>query len=142
MARRPACERAASGGFAAAAASARPYRLLVAALAPQAHARPPAAADAEIGALIAQLGQSGCRFQRNGRWHDAAAAQAHLQRKYEWAREHEMAGDAEAFIEQAASRSSFSGRAYRVACPGRPEVDAGAWFRERLHVLRAAAPAR
>ena len=47
-----------------------------------------------------------------------------------------MAGDAEAFIDQAASRSSFSGRAYRVACPGQPEVDAGTWFRARLASLR------
>jgi hypothetical protein len=115
---------------------------LVAALAPQAHAQAPVAADAEIRALIAQLGESSCRFQRNGRWYDAAAAQAHLQRKYDWARRRGMEGDAEAFIERAASRSSFSGRAYRVACPGQPEADAGDWFRVRLDALRAAAQAR
>ncbi|MBO9717083.1 MAG: DUF5329 family protein [Pseudoxanthomonas sp.] len=107
------------------------------------HAQVPATvADAEIRALIAQLGQSSCRFQRNGRWYDAVAAQAHLQRKYDWAQRRGMEGDAEAFIERAASRSSFSGRAYRVACPGQAEVDAGDWFRKRLAALRAAAPAR
>ena len=37
---------------------------------------------------------------------------------------------------QEVSRSSFSGRAYRVACPGQPEVDAGTWFRARLASLR------
>ena len=118
--------------------------LLVAALAPQVHAQAPAstAADMEIRALIGQLGESSCRFQRNGRWYEAAAAQAHLQRKYDWARRRRMEGDAEAFIEQAASRSSFSGRAYRVSCPGQPEVDAGDWFRKRLEALRGAAPAR
>ena len=117
--------------------------LLITALAPQVHAQTPAASeDAEIRALIGQLGESSCRFQRNGRWYDAAAAQAHLQRKYDWARGRGMEGDAEAFIEQAASRSSFSGRAYRVACPGQPEVEAGDWFRKRLDAMRAAAPAR
>ena len=93
-------------------------------------------ADTEIRALITGLGQSGCRFQRNGRWYEADQAQAHLQRKYDYARRKHMAGDAEAFIDQAASRSSFSGRAYRVACPGQPEVDAGTWFRARLASLR------
>jgi hypothetical protein len=117
--------------------------LLVAVPVPHVHAQMPATvADTEIRALIAQLGESSCRFQRNGRWYDAAAAQAHLQRKYDWARRRDMEGDAEAFIERAASRSSFSGRAYRVACPGRPEVDAGDWFRLRLDALRAAMPAR
>ena len=104
----------------------------VTAHAPDVHAD----ADAEIRALIAGLGQSGCRFQRNGRWHDAAEAQAHLQRKYEWARRKELSGDAEAFIERAASRSSFTGRAYRVSCPGQPEVAAGDWFRAPLASLR------
>lgn len=96
----------------------------------------PADADAQIRALIAALGQSGCRFQRNGSWYDAAQAQAHLQRKYDYARRKNLAGDAQAFIDQAASRSSFSGRPYRVACPGQPEVDARDWFRARLASLR------
>lgn len=98
---------------------------------------PDARADAEIRALITSLGQSGCRFQRNGSWYEATQAQAHLQRKYDYARRKQLAGDAEAFIEQAASRSSFSGRPYRVACPGQAEVDAGTWFRARLASLRS-----
>ncbi|AKC85568.1 hypothetical protein WQ53_01090 [Pseudoxanthomonas suwonensis] len=98
-----------------------------------------AQADAEIRALIAGLADSGCRFQRNGRWHDADDAGAHLQRKYDWARRRQLSGDAETFIERAASRSSLTGRAYRVACPGRAEADAGEWFRARLAALRASA---
>jgi len=99
-------------------------------------------ADAEIRALIARLGDSGCRFQRNGRWHDAADAQAHLQRKYDWARRRGLSGSAEDFIDKAASRSSFTGRAYRVACPGQAEREAGAWFGALLADLRAAAAPR
>ena len=117
--------------------------LLAAALAPQAQATPPSpVADAEIRALIARLGESSCRFQRNGRWYDASAAQAHLQRKYAWALRREREGDADAFIEQAASRSSATGRAYRVSCPGQPETAADEWFRARQRELRAGAPAR
>lgn len=99
-------------------------------------------ADAEIRALIARIGDSDCRFQRNGRWHAAADAQAHLQRKYDWARRRGRSGDAEAFIEQAASRSSITGRAYRVACPGQDEREAGDWFDVLLVELRAGAASR
>ncbi|WP_372013156.1 DUF5329 family protein [Pseudoxanthomonas sp. 10H] len=101
-----------------------------------------ALAEAEIEALIAGLGDSGCRFQRNGRWHGAAEAQAHLRRKYEWGRRGGEAGSAEAFIDRAASRSSVTGRAYRVSCTGQPEADAAEWFRARLADLRASTPAR
>jgi len=44
-------------------------------------APPTAPARAEIDALLAALGASGCRFQRNGEWHDANEARVHLQRK-------------------------------------------------------------
>ncbi|WP_232207608.1 DUF5329 domain-containing protein [Pseudoxanthomonas sp. J35] len=93
-------------------------------------------AAAEIQALIARIGDSACRFQRNGRWHEADEAQSHLQRKYDWARRRGMSGDAEAFIGRAASRSSLTGRPYKVACAGQPERDAGDWFRAQLRELR------
>ncbi len=102
---------------------------------------PPPTEDAraarEIAGLIDALGRSDCRFERNGRWYDAARARTHLQRKYDWARRRGLAGTAEQFIERAASRSSVSGRAYRVRCAGRPDTDAQAWFREALGRLRA-----
>ena len=95
-------------------------------------------AGREIEALIAALATSGCEFQRNGRWHDATRAQAHLQRKYDWLRKRGLADTAELFIERAATRSSTSGQAYRVRCPGRPDTTSGAWFEARLRQLRAA----
>ncbi len=101
-----------------------------------------APADAEVRALIAALGQSGCRFQRNGRWHAAEAARAHLQRKYDVARKRGLEGTAEDFIEAAASRSSVTGKPYRVACPGHAELDAGDWFRRQLALTRAGATPR
>lgn len=113
----------------------------IAASAPPATAAQPAGGDRaarEIAGLIRALGESDCRFARNGRWHDAARARAHLQRKYDWARRRGMTGTAEDFIERAASRSSISGKPYRVRCPGRAEVDARAWFSEELARLRAA----
>lgn len=108
------------------------------------HAAPPAitpahVTEAEIEALIAALGRSGCSFQRNGRWHDAAAARDHLRRKYEWMREHDKVASAEQFIRDGASRSSMSGRAYQVRCPGEPDRSAAAWLTARLQAQRQAA---
>jgi len=76
---------------------------------------------------------------RNGELHDAAEARAHLERKLAWLRDRGRVSSAEDFIELAASRSSFSGRAYAVRCPGRPEQPSGAWLRAELVRLRAAA---
>lgn len=99
-------------------------------------AAPPPRAAREIDQLIAALGASGCEFQRNGRWYDAAKAQAHLRKKYEWLRKRDQVASAEQFIERAGSQSSLSGRAYQVRCAGRAPVASSAWLRARLAMLR------
>ncbi|WP_298580161.1 DUF5329 domain-containing protein [uncultured Luteimonas sp.] len=120
--------------------------LLVAILqAVPAHASDPdteATAGREIAALIEAVGESGCRFQRNGRWHPPAAAQAHLQRKLETARRRGLHGGAEDFIARIASRSSLTGRAYRVRCGDGPEQPASDWFDLQLQRLREADSSR
>ena len=98
------------------------------------HAAEPA--EAEIEALIGALSASGCEFERNGSWHGAERATAHLRRKYDWLRKRDLAPTAEAFIERAASESSVSGKPYRVRCPGRAAVPSSGWFAERLGEIR------
>jgi Family of unknown function (DUF5329) len=102
-------------------------------------AAPNAKAQREIDALIAGLGDSGCQFERNGSWHDAKAARAHLQKKYEYLRKRGLADTPELFIERGASKSSMSGKAYRVRCPGKAVETSERWFRQRLQALRAVA---
>lgn len=102
-------------------------------------AAPAANAQREIDALVAGLGDSGCEFERNGRWYDAKAARAHLQKKYDYLRKRGLADTPELFIERGASKSSMSGKAYRVRCPGKAVETAERWFRQRLQALRAAA---
>jgi hypothetical protein len=110
-----------------------------------AQAAPPAATPAgggtaaEIDGLIKALGQSGCSFQRNGSWHDAAAAREHLRRKYEWMRDRDKVASAEQFIRDGASRSSMTGREYQVRCPGQPDRSAAAWLTAQLQAQRQAA---
>ncbi|NDK38626.1 hypothetical protein DT603_07200 [Pseudoxanthomonas gei] len=104
-------------------------------LAPMTTAAPSAKAKAEIARLIAVLGDSKCRFQRNGSWYDAAEARAHLQRKYDYLLKKNKVDTAEQFVERAASRSSLSGRPYRVKC-GSTEQAASTWFLGELQRLR------
>ncbi len=99
-------------------------------------APPTASARAEIDALIAALGDSGCRFERNGDWHDASAARAHLQRKLDQLLKRDAVTTAEQFIERAASRSSISGDAYHVKCGDAAPVASGEWLSGRLAELR------
>ncbi len=106
-----------------------------------ASAAPTAKAQREIDGLIAALGDSGCEFERNGSWHDANKARAHLQKKYDYLRKRGMADTAELFIERGASKSSMSGKPYRVRCPGKAVDTAAHWFEQRLRILRTA-PAR
>lgn len=116
--------------------SARPVAALVLlALAATVAAAPTPQAKREIEGLIAGLGASGCSFERNGRWHDAKAAQAHLQRKYDYLRKRDLADTAELFIERAATASSMSGSPYRVRC-GSVVEPSRRWFERRLRELR------
>jgi len=112
--------------------------MLLATQAGAAVAGPSAATQREISGLMQALESSGCRFQRNGSWHDPAQARTHLQRKYDYLLKRDMVDSSEQFIERAASRSSISGRAYRVACPGAAEQDAAPWFLAKLRQLRSA----
>lgn len=117
---------------------------LLAFVAAPAQAAPPPQAEREIEQLIATLARSGCQFQRNGSWYDAAQAQAHLRKKYAYLRKRDLVASAEQFIERAASESSMSGRAYQIRCGTAAAVPSATWLRARLNEIRAkpaAAPA-
>ena len=105
-------------------------------VAPTALAAPSQEAKREIQGLMDALSTSSCEFQRNGTWHGRDEARKHLQRKYDYLLKRDLADTAEQFIERAASKSSISGRAYQVRCPGQPMQPAAAWFKARLDALR------
>ena len=99
-------------------------------------AAPSAQAKREILGLMDALSTSSCEFQRNGTWHGRDEARKHLQRKYDYLLKKDLVATAEQFIERAASKSSLSGRAYQVRCPGQPAQPAATWFKTRLDALR------
>ncbi len=93
--------------------------------------------QAEIDHLFTYIAASGCKFNRNGSWHDMAEATEHVHVKYDWLRGRDMIDSAETFIDRAASRSSFSGSDYLVQCPGVAAVPTGGWLKAELTRFRA-----
>jgi len=96
----------------------------------------PARMQSEISHLFDFVTQSGCRFNRNGAWHDTAAARSHMEMKYEYLSGRGLIDSAEAFIDNAASKSSMTGKDYLVQCPGSEPQASGAWLRTELTRFR------
>lgn len=100
-----------------------------------------ASAKSEIEGLFAALENSGCEFERNGAWHGAGEASAHLRRKYDYLLRKDLVTSTESFIELAATKSSLSGKPYRVRCGDADPIASKDWFGGRLRTLRAGADA-
>jgi len=91
--------------------------------------------DEEIDYLLNAVGSSGCTFIRNGSEYSARDARGHLASKRR--RGKRYFSSTEEFVERIASRSSVSGKPYRIRCRGEPVVDAFDWFTAQLAALRA-----
>ena len=102
-------------------------------------APPPPAAQVEIDVLMSRLEASACQFNRNGTWHSAADARAHLRRKLKYFEEKGTVQSAEEFIERAASASSMTGEPYLVRCGDGAAIPSAAWLRSELKALRSSA---
>ena len=92
----------------------------------------------EIDYLLTTMGRSGCEFYRNGSWHDAPAAEAHIRAKYAVLAARNHIGTTEDFIDRAASRSSLTGTAYAVHCGSSPVVSSSSWLSGLLAQYRVA----
>lgn len=91
----------------------------------------------EIVHLLDFVAQSGCQFNRNGSWHDSKAARDHLQDKYDYLQRRKLVPDTRAFIERAASESSFTHRAYQVRCGNGQPITSAQWLNAELERYRA-----
>jgi len=111
--------------------------LLAMFLAATAQAQPAPETQAEVARLLDYLQHSGCRFQRNGSWHDPTEARAHLERKYRYLLDKGMVDRTEDFIARAATESSISGRPYLVRCGDGEPVPSAQWLGAELRRLRS-----
>lgn len=94
----------------------------------------PTHTEKEIQYLINYLKGSDCSFVRNGSSYSGAKASEHLAGKYDYAKD--KITSAESFIENIASQSYFSGKAYQVNCPDHASVASKQWLTERLTEYR------
>lgn len=94
-----------------------------------------ASADEEVSHLISFIEQSKATFIRNGDEHTSEEAADHLAMKYRKAKRY--AKTADDFIENLASKSSWSGKAYTVTLSNGTKLTANEWLTRELHKLRA-----
>ncbi|MCI4567595.1 DUF5329 domain-containing protein [Lysobacter sp. CFH 32150] len=96
----------------------------------------PSSPATEIELLIARVEQArGVVFIRNGREYSADEAATHLRRKLKAARG--RIRTPEQFIEHLGTRSSVTGKPYRVRLPDGRSLDSAAWLRQLLRDVRA-----
>ena len=96
----------------------------------------PEPARSEIGHLLGAVEKSGCKFQRNGSWHDARAARKHMEKKFAYLDKRDLAPTAELFIERGAATSSSSGKPYQMQCAGMKAVTSSEWLGAELKRYR------
>lgn len=96
----------------------------------------PEPARGEITHLLGAVEKSGCKFNRNGSWHDALAARKHLEKKFSYMDKRDLAPTAEAFIARGASTSSSSGKPYELQCAGAKTVTGSEWLTAELKRYR------
>ncbi|MCL2670132.1 MAG: DUF5329 domain-containing protein [Syntrophaceae bacterium] len=104
---------------------------------PMTAAEPDGRTTAEIRHLLVFISASACQFNRNGSWHGASEAAAHIENKYRYALKRDLIGKAEDFIEYAATKSTISGKHYLVRCGGTTEIASADWLTRELTAYRS-----
>lgn len=93
--------------------------------------------EKEVEYLLDFVEQSECSFVRNGKIYPSMKAREHLEYKYNHVRS--RIDSAESFIDNIATKSSFSGRAYVVECGGN-RLKAAEWLYGALNTMRSGHP--
>ena len=87
----------------------------------------------EVASLLLFVEQSGCTFIRNGKQYDALNARGHIEKKYNYFKD--KITTAEDFIRYSATKSTMSGKPYRVVCNG-VEMNSSDWLLAELDKMR------
>ena len=91
------------------------------------------ATDAEIQYLLETIEGSGCTFVRNWSEYPAEEARSHMQMKLDYAKD--KITKTEQFIKYIATKSSVTGKEYKIVCDGQ-EYSSAAWLTEKLQAYR------
>ena len=94
------------------------------------------AADDEqlIESLLTAVGTSDCTFIRNGKEYPAKEAEDHLRMKYR--RGKRYVSNVDTFIKRIATKSSMSGKPYRIRCESTDAIATADWLSMKLDEIR------
>lgn len=91
---------------------------------------------AQVEKLLHFVESSQCLFVRNGDEHSGKDAAKHIKRKFE--HYENKINTVEKFIELSATKSSMSGKHYKIRCPEKDEMTSKNWLLTELEELRKA----
>lgn len=88
----------------------------------------------EINHLLEFVSLTECVYERNGERHTGKEAAKHIQKKYDYYQDDIKS--TEDFIDLAATKSSVSGKPYRVICPDKQAISSKIWLTTELLAFR------
>lgn len=89
--------------------------------------------QSEINHLLNYIEKSSCSFIRNGSAHSGPDARDHIVKKYNYFKD--RINSTEQFIEYAATKSTMSGKRYKVLCDSKEYLTAQ-WLNDELQKYR------
>lgn len=93
-----------------------------------------ASKEQEVQHLLNYVENTDCIYERNGDKHTGKEAVGHIKKKYDYY--FDDVETAEDFIKLSATKSTMSGRKYKVHCKGRPSIDSQTWLLQELQRFR------
>ncbi len=88
----------------------------------------------EIAHLLDFVANTACKYERNGTLYDGIEAQAHIKKKYQYFID--KIKSAEDFIKYSATRSTISGKKYKIFCADMPVQNSADWLLKELKEFR------
>jgi hypothetical protein len=88
----------------------------------------------EIEHLLDFVASTNCEYERNGNSYSGSKAREHIERKYKYFKDE--IETAEEFILLSATKSTMSGKKYRIHCPDSEVIFANDWLLGELQLYR------
>ena len=88
----------------------------------------------EINHLLEFVSNTSCQYERNGTVYDGARAEQHIKKKYEYFKDE--IHSAEDFIKYSATKSTLSGKQYKIHCANMAVQNSSDWLLDELKKYR------
>jgi len=92
----------------------------------------------EIEHLLSFVTNTSCKYERNGTLYDGGEAKNHIKNKYDYFTD--KINSAEDFIKYSATKSTMSGKKYKIHCSNLPVQNSSDWLLVELTKFRASQP--